>query len=91
MEDRCPKVLLIDETFAPLDPASKSLVMQRIKDFCVDSIVLVIYHADVKEVKGETHEASDDACVQSSNFFDANLHVQDGFLSVRSVCNSSDE
>jgi len=41
LRERCPSVLLIDETMAPLDPASKSQVMARLKDFCSDSVVLV--------------------------------------------------
>lgn len=31
----------LDETMAPLDPASKSQVMSRLKDFCSRSVVLV--------------------------------------------------
>jgi ABC-type multidrug transport system fused ATPase/permease subunit len=87
LEERCPNVLLIDETFAPLDPDSKSLIMQKLKEFCSNSIVLVIYHADVKVTEGN-EEIEDDACVPSSNFFDANLHVEDGALLLRSVCSS---
>merc|ERR1712154_109512 len=90
LEEQCPRVLLIDETFAPLDPDSKSLVMQRLKNFCSNSIVLVIYHfdADVTKVtEGSEESASkEDECVPSSNFFDANLHVKDGNLMLRSVC-----
>eukprot|EP00979_Chaetoceros_neogracilis_P001321 scaffold231_cov258-Chaetoceros_neogracile.AAC.5 len=85
LSDRCPRVLLIDETFAPLDPDSKNLVMQKLKDFCQDSIVIVIYHADVKLAEGE--EASEDTeCVESSNFFDSNIHVENGSLTLRPVC-----
>lgn len=80
LADQCPPVLLIDETFAPLDPDSKNLVMQRLKDFCNESVMLVIYHADVQE--GDEEET----CVQSSNFFDNNLHVEDGVMSLRPVC-----
>lgn len=74
LAEQCPKVLLIDETFAPLDPDSKSLVMQKLKNFCRDSIVIVIYHADVKVAEGEEQD-KDVACVESSNFFDSNIHV----------------
>jgi len=42
----CPKVLLLDETLAPLDPASKGLVQKLIKSTCRNSLVLVIYHRD---------------------------------------------
>merc|ERR1719457_61288 len=56
LSDQCPGILLIDETFAPLDPESKNLVMQKLKSFCSDSVVLVIYHADVKVVEGSEVE-----------------------------------
>jgi ABC-type Mn2+/Zn2+ transport system ATPase subunit len=85
LAEHCPRVLLIDETFAPLDPESKNLVMQKLKSFCSESIVLVIYHADVKKSEGE--EASEDlTCVESSNFFDNNVHVENGSLVIRPVC-----
>jgi ABC-type Mn2+/Zn2+ transport system ATPase subunit len=85
LAERCPRVLLIDETFAPLDPDSKNLVMQKLKDFCTESIVLVIYHADVKVAEGE-EESEDIACVESSNFFGSNIHVENGSLILRPVC-----
>jgi ABC-type Mn2+/Zn2+ transport system ATPase subunit len=87
LEERCPNVLLIDETFAPLDPDSKSLVMQKLKEFCSESIVFVIYHADVQVTEG-SEESEEQTCVESSNFFDANLHVEDGSMGLRSVCSS---
>merc|ERR1712238_42658 len=101
LADRCPAVLLIDETFAPLDPDSKNLVMQKLKTFCRNSIVLVIYHADVKKntegssssngigssSSSEDPSGDDDlACVESSNFFDNNIHVENGSLILRPVC-----
>lgn len=85
LADQCPQVLLIDETFAPLDPESKNLVMQKLKAFCNESIVLVIYHADVKVAEGEGSDENI-ACVESSNFFSSNIHVEDGSLFVRPVC-----
>jgi len=85
LAEECPKILLIDETFAPLDPDSKSLVMGKLKEFCSNSIVLVIYHADVK-IDEAGVEAKEGSCVPSSDFFDNNLHVEDGSLSLRSVC-----
>ena len=42
LSDRCPGILLINETFAPLDPKSKNLVMQKLKLFCRESMVLAI-------------------------------------------------
>ncbi|KAL7458372.1 hypothetical protein ACHAWC_010625 [Mediolabrus comicus] len=81
LRDDCPSVLLIDETFAPLDPASKSDVMARLKSFCKDSVVLVIYHTDVG-----ASNSDDDECVPSSGFFTHNLHVMNNHLVNRPVC-----
>lgn len=82
--DHCPEVLLIDETMAPLDPASKALVMTKLKDFCRESIVIVIYHTDVGrgvEVEGKAVE-----CVPSNNFFDKNIHLDKGLIQIRPTC-----
>lgn len=82
--DECPNVLLIDETMAPLDPRSKSLVMAQIKSFCAGSVVVVIYHTDVgreKEKGGEIVE-----CVPSNDFFDGNIHVEDKMMHLRPLC-----
>jgi hypothetical protein len=93
--DSCPKVLLIDETLAPLDPSSKVLVMQRIKSFCSSSIVIVIYHNDVADNAVDYLSTESDlsftedisqTCVPSSNFFDDNLHVENGVLIRRALC-----
>ena len=69
--------------------------MQRLKNFCRNSIVLVIYHfdADVTKVTEGNKEdiRKEDDCVPSSNFFDASLHVKDGNLLLRSVCGSTNE
>lgn len=84
VHEKCPDVLLIDETMAPLDPASKSLVMAKLKGFCSDSIIIVIYHTDVgqgKDVNGNSVE-----CVPSNNFFDKNIHLERGVVQVRDTC-----
>jgi len=84
LHDHCPDVLLVDETMAPLDPASKSLVMAKLKSFCSESIVIVIYHTDVgqgKEVEGKAIE-----CVPSNNFFDKNIHLEMGAIHIRETC-----
>lgn len=84
MHDRCPDVLLIDETMAPLDPASKSRVMAKLKRFCNESIMIVIYHTDVgqgKEVEGKSVE-----CVPSNDFFDKNIHLEKGVIRIRDTC-----
>lgn len=82
LHDSCPSVLLIDETLAPLDPGSKSLVMSRLKTFCADSVVVVIYHTDVRE--NEEGESID--CVPSNDFFDENIHLVNHTLVHRPVC-----
>jgi hypothetical protein len=84
LREECPDVLLVDETMAPLDPASKELVMAKLKLFCRDSIILVIYHTDVglgKEVEGKTVD-----CVPSNNFFDKNIHLEKGLVHMRDTC-----
>ncbi|KAL3942340.1 MAG: hypothetical protein SGBAC_003439 [Bacillariaceae sp.] len=85
LQEQCPGVLLVDETMAPLDPKSKSLVMAKIKAFCAGSVVLVIYHTDVgREADGEGGEAVE--CVPSNDFFDGNLHVENQILHLKPVC-----
>jgi len=89
LRKECPSVLLVDETMAPLDPASKSQVMSKLKSFCHESVVLVIYHTDVG--RGPASDAAsddddDDECVPSNSFFDHNLHVENKRLTTRPVC-----
>ena len=87
LRDSCPGVLLIDETMAPLDPSSKAMVMSRIRTFCGESVVLVIYHTDVgRSVAGGAGEAEDVECVPSNDFFGHNLHVEDQMLTMRPMC-----
>lgn len=83
LREECPSVLLVDETMAPLDPASKSQVMSKLKSFCGDSVVLVIYHTDVGS--GATSDGEEE-CVPSNSFFDHNLHVENKHLTTRPVC-----
>jgi hypothetical protein len=85
LHERCPNVVLIDETFAPLDPTSKLLVMSKIKDFCKGSIVIVIYHADIGHGQ-ETEEGKTVECVPSSDFFDHNIHLENQIIKLRPVC-----
>lgn len=83
--DKCPSVLLIDETMAPLDPRSKSLVMAQLKAFCSDSVVIVIYHTDVgRESEDEGGDLVE--CVPSNDFFDGNIHVENKVMHLRPVC-----
>jgi len=85
LEERCPNVVLIDETFAPLDPTSKSLVMMRLKEFCKGSIIIVIYHSDIGNQQ-ETEDGNNVECIPSSNFFDHNLHLENQNIQVRRTC-----
>jgi ABC-type dipeptide/oligopeptide/nickel transport system ATPase subunit len=85
VRDRCPDVLLVDETMAPLDPDSKAAVMAKLKEFCRESVIIVIYHTDVG--RSRDNEGTDAVpCVPSNNFFNANIHVEKGFLKMREVC-----
>jgi ABC-type dipeptide/oligopeptide/nickel transport system ATPase subunit len=85
IRDQCPDVLLIDETMAPLDPASKELVMAKLKLFCRSSIIIVIYHTDVSAGK-ENHDGKTIDCVPSSGFFDKNIHLEKGLIHTRETC-----
>ena len=41
-----PSLTAPTQVFAPLDPASKALVMRRLRSFCASSVVLAVYHPD---------------------------------------------
>lgn len=86
LREKCPDVLLVDETMAPLDPDSKSLVMAKLKQFCSESIVIVIYHTDVGRGSDAGSEEGILTCVPSNNFFDDNIHLEKGFVHVRKTC-----
>jgi energy-coupling factor transporter ATP-binding protein EcfA2 len=80
LRDRCPGLLLLDEAFQPLDPASREVVMHLIRTTCHSSVVLVIYHTDAKS-----------ACiprlsVKGTDFWDANIHFEEGVAKLRSLC-----
>jgi energy-coupling factor transporter ATP-binding protein EcfA2 len=87
LQSHCPDVLLIDETMAPLDPASKSLVMAKLKVFCSESIILVIYHTDVGRGTKDSGDGEEFVeCVPSNDFFNKNLHLEKGLIHVRDTC-----
>lgn len=83
---------------APLDPASKNRVMSKLKSFCQNSVVLIIYHTDVgrstttSEISSNQRtifaevDTNEEECVPANNFFDHNLHVVDKHLTTRPVC-----
>jgi ABC-type dipeptide/oligopeptide/nickel transport system ATPase subunit len=84
LQQTCPDLLLIDETMAPLDPSSKAHVMAKLKEFCRNSVVLVIYHTDVGREVGEAGNSVE--CVPSNNFFDYNIHLDKGVIQIKSTC-----
>jgi len=75
LPEKCSKVLLLDEILAPLDPLSKSLVMRKIKDVCKSSLVLLIHHTDAGS-----------KCVASQDFFEGNIHIENGKGELRELC-----
>lgn len=63
LKEKCPPVLLLDEPFKELDPQMKQLMQSEIKEFCPDSMILVIYHPE----HDKNHTASN--CVNSMHFY----------------------
>lgn len=64
----CPKVLIMDEVFGPLDPEARHLVMNKIELSCLkDSLVMVVWHQD---------KNSDNTSCVTENFFDYELHLK---------------
>ena len=39
-----------------------------------------------KRISDESNDMEDDSCISGSNFFDNNLHVEDGSMLFRAVC-----
>merc|ERR1711871_92188 len=68
----CPDLLLLDEIFSPLDPASKAAAQKAIRSACPSSIVLAIFHAA-------------GACVPAFDFFTGVLHFERGSDDVTGV------
>lgn len=75
LRPRCPGVLLIDEAFAPLDPASRRTVQAKLKEFCSESLVLVVYHG-----------GNSQGCLEGEGFFDDNLHFANGVATLVGLC-----
>ena len=77
----CPPLLLLDEVFAPLDAASKALVMRKLKAFCTNSVVIVVYHPDdhAAAVGTSSKHHRETVCQAGRGaFFDAVLEVLPG-------------
>lgn len=64
----CPKILIMDEIFGPLDPEARYLVMNKIDKSCLkDSLLMVVWHQD-KNPDNTSHV--------TERFFDYELHIQ---------------
>mmetsp|Transcript_35336 Transcript_35336/g.104775 ORF Transcript_35336/g.104775 Transcript_35336/m.104775 type:complete len:480 (-) Transcript_35336:3-1442(-) len=85
----CPRLLLLDEFFAPLSAWSKALVAGRLRAACPDSVVVVVYHPDSMPEAGEG-EAADALCdLAGGAFFDAFMEVRDGKLLPPKPCQAA--
>lgn len=73
----CPKVLIADEIFGPLDPTARHLVMNKIENSCLkDSLLLIVLHQD--------KNPDNTTCVKET-FFDYELHLQNESASIGKV------
>mmetsp|Transcript_3011 Transcript_3011/g.6681 ORF Transcript_3011/g.6681 Transcript_3011/m.6681 type:complete len:804 (-) Transcript_3011:92-2503(-) len=76
LQEGCPRMLLIDEAFAPLDPMSKQVMQTKLKAFCAQSLVLVVYHGG----------SATSSCIDAEGFFDANVHFANGTAQMLDLC-----
>merc|ERR1712070_696516 len=97
LRDSCPSLLLLDEPFAALDPASKAAIMRKLKAFCRKSVLIVVYHPEAEPGNSRvadggnqgqpgSTEVSDAVCSTGAAFFDAVLEVRDGKLLPPTPC-----
>eukprot|EP00656_Telonema_subtile_P011415 TRINITY_DN15653_c0_g1_i2.p1 TRINITY_DN15653_c0_g1~~TRINITY_DN15653_c0_g1_i2.p1 ORF type:complete len:649 (-),score=152.11 TRINITY_DN15653_c0_g1_i2:170-2116(-) len=75
---QCPELLLVDEGFAALDPKAKALVQSKLREFCAQSVVLVVYHTD--------HDSEHDGRCVPPGFFDVSLHFENGTATLNEPC-----
>ena len=75
LRSTCPSLLLLDESLAPLDPASKLLVIRELQRFCAQSLVLLIYHADEADADASACELGRGSFVTGRLVFDATGNV----------------
>ena len=71
---------------APLDPASKRQVMSQLRSFCESSVVLVIYHTDVRRGLARENDGELEECITSNDFSNHNLHILNHQLVTQPVC-----
>ncbi len=70
----CPKMVIMDEIFGPLDPKARTIVMDVIKDSCLrDSLILIVWHQDSNE--------DGTSCVKET-FFDYEAHIANETISL---------
>lgn len=73
----CPKVLILDELFGPLDPNARKLVMNKIEHSCLqDALLLVVWHQD---------QNSDNTDCVTEQFFDYELHLENSTFTLSKV------
>lgn len=73
----CPKVLIMDEVFGPLDPEARHLVMNKVEGSCLkDSLLMVVWHQD--------KNPDNTSCV-TEDFFDYELHLKNEKIFVGEV------
>eukprot|EP00811_Abedinium_folium_P008068 NODE_1744_length_2387_cov_6.468584.p1 GENE.NODE_1744_length_2387_cov_6.468584~~NODE_1744_length_2387_cov_6.468584.p1 ORF type:complete len:686 (-),score=199.43 NODE_1744_length_2387_cov_6.468584:329-2110(-) len=78
MRDTCPDILLLDETFAALDPAARATIQAKLRAFCSHSVVLVVHHSDREQ-----------RCLVAGGFFDGNLHFANGTAALFEMCSDA--
>jgi ABC-type Mn2+/Zn2+ transport system ATPase subunit len=73
----CPKVLILDELFGPLDPNARKLVMNKIEQSCLkEAMLLVVWHQD--------QNPNNSNCV-TERFFDYELHLENTYFTLSKV------
>lgn len=76
----CPKVLIMDETFGPLDPDARTILIDQFKQSCLSAAVsLIVWHQDKND--------DGTSCVKDK-FFDYELHSENQTFSLYPVDSS---
>ena len=77
----CPSIVILDETFAPLDPEAKKNVMKQIKsDICLSkALILVVSHDDINGLKAQNLPCSD-------SFYTKEFQFKNGTATINKLC-----
>jgi putative ABC transport system ATP-binding protein len=77
----CPSIVILDETFAPLDPEAKKNVMKQIKsDICLSkALILVVSHDDINGLKAQNLSCSD-------SFYTKEFQFKNGTATINKLC-----